>query len=57
MRLTREEAEHYYEEDEDPSKVFEIFDGAEREGRLGNTGYGYWMQIHWRVRERTDADS
>jgi poly-gamma-glutamate capsule biosynthesis protein CapA/YwtB (metallophosphatase superfamily) len=34
MRLTREQAQHYSEDDEDPGKVFAAFDAAEREGRL-----------------------
>lgn len=33
-----EEARQFYEEDEDPAKVFAIFDAAKREGRLGRTG-------------------
>jgi hypothetical protein len=37
MRLTREQAQHYSEEDEDPEKVFAAFDAAEREGRLRQT--------------------
>jgi hypothetical protein len=37
MRLTREQAQHYSEDDEDPEKVFAAFDAAEREGRLGRT--------------------
>jgi hypothetical protein len=37
MRLTREQAQHYSEEDEDPEKVFAVFDTAEREGRLRRT--------------------
>jgi hypothetical protein len=32
-----EEARQFYEEDEDPAKVFAIFDAAKREGRLGRT--------------------
>jgi hypothetical protein len=37
MKLTREEARSYQEDDEDPGKVFAAFDAAEREGRLGVT--------------------
>lgn len=33
-----EEARQFYEEDEDPAKVFAIFDAAKREGRPGRTG-------------------
>jgi hypothetical protein len=29
-----EEAREFYEEDEDPAKVFVLFDAAKREGRL-----------------------
>jgi hypothetical protein len=32
-----EEAEQFYEEDEDPAKVFAIFDAARAQGRLGRT--------------------
>jgi hypothetical protein len=37
MRLTREQAETYSEEDEDPAKVWAIVHAAEREGRLRRT--------------------
>jgi hypothetical protein len=33
-----EEAEHFYEEDEDPARVHALFDAAEREKRLRLTG-------------------
>ena len=33
-----EEAREFCEEDEDPAKVFALFDAAEREGRLKQTG-------------------
>jgi hypothetical protein len=32
-----EEAKRFYEEDEDPAKVFALFDAAKREGRTGRT--------------------
>jgi hypothetical protein len=32
-----EEAEQFYEEDEDPAKVFAIFGAARAQGRLGRT--------------------
>ena len=32
-----EEARQFYEEDEDPAKVFALFDAAKREGRTGRT--------------------
>ncbi len=32
-----EEAERFNEEDEDPAKVFAIFDAARKQGRLGRT--------------------
>jgi hypothetical protein len=35
--VSPEEAEQFYEDDEDPAKVFAIFDAAKREGRLGHT--------------------
>ena len=33
-----EEAREFCEEDEDPAKVFALFDAAKREGRLKQTG-------------------
>jgi hypothetical protein len=46
MRLTREQAQHYSEEDEESEKVFAVFDAAEREGRLRRTapGGGSWIE-------------
>jgi hypothetical protein len=35
--MSPEEARHFYEEDEDPKKVFALFDAARREGRVGQT--------------------
>ena len=32
-----DEARHFSEQDEDPAKVFALFDAAEREGGLGRT--------------------
>lgn len=32
-----DQARQFYEEDEDPERVFAIFDAAEKEGRLGRT--------------------
>ncbi len=32
-----EEAEHFYEEDEDPATIFAIFDAPRKQGRLGRT--------------------
>jgi hypothetical protein len=32
-----DEAERFYEEDEDPAKVFAVFDAAKRAGRLRRT--------------------
>ena len=37
MRLTRAEAQRYYEDDDDRDQVLDAFDTAEREGRLGQT--------------------
>lgn len=37
MRLTREQAQQYSEEDEEPEKAFAAFDAAERQGRLRRT--------------------
>jgi hypothetical protein len=36
-RLTPETAADFYEDDEDPQRVFVIFDVAKREGRLRQT--------------------
>jgi hypothetical protein len=33
-----DEARHFYEEDEDPARVFSVFDAAEKQGRLQETG-------------------
>jgi hypothetical protein len=35
-----EEAERFYEEDEDPARVFALFDTARREGRVRHTAPG-----------------
>jgi hypothetical protein len=32
-----DEAKQFYEDDEDPAKVFAIFDAAKQEGQLGRT--------------------
>ena len=35
--MSPEEARHFYEEDEDPKKVFALFDAARSEGRVRQT--------------------
>ena len=45
-----EEAEHFYEEDEDPKEIFAVFDSAEK-GHTAPPGAGRGAQ-QWQVRLR-----